>query len=158
VQGAGATLAQLLFDPGTDPGVGAGEFEGVDGAAHVQPRAADEDRRTAFGEQAVDLRSGQSLVLGDARCLGDVPDVEELVRDVTALLGRQLGGSDVHPPVELHGVGVDDFTAQPLSQDDPQIGLSGRGGADDSDDPRGGSSSSHCASLANLGAVPERAK
>ncbi|GAA2487618.1 hypothetical protein GCM10010393_18700 [Streptomyces gobitricini] len=74
--------------------------------------------------------------------------------DAAALLGRQLGGADVHPPVELHGVGVDDFTAQLLGEVDAQIGLSGRRGADDGDDPRGGSCTSHRPSLANVAAGP----
>ena len=36
-----------------------------------------------------------------------------------------------------------------LGQEDAQIGLSGRGGADDGDDPRGGGCAAHCPSLAN---------
>lgn len=61
-----------------------------------------------------------------------------MVRDAAPFLGRQLGGTDVHPPVELHRVGVDDLAAQALGQMDAEIGLSRRGGTDDGDDPRGG--------------------
>jgi hypothetical protein len=39
-----------------------------------------------------------------------------MVGDAAALLGRQLGGTDVHPTVELHGVGVDDLAAEALGQ------------------------------------------
>ncbi|BCL27262.1 hypothetical protein GCM10017557_21210 [Streptomyces aurantiacus] len=71
--------------------------------------------------------------------------------DSAAFLGRQFGGADVHPPVELHRVCVDDLTAEALGQVNAEIGLSGRGGTHDGDDPRSGSCSTHRHSLANLG-------
>ena len=52
-----------------------------------------------------------------------------------ALLGRELGGADVHAPVELHGVGVDHLAAEALGEGDAQVGLARRGRADDGDDP-----------------------
>ncbi len=82
--------------------------------------------------------SREPLVLGHGRGDRHVPDVEQVVRDATAFLGRQFRGADVHPTVELHGVGVDDLTAEPLGQEDAQIGLSGRGGSDYGDDAGGG--------------------
>lgn len=143
MQGAGAAERDLLLQPRPDLGVGAGELHGVQGAAHVQPGPADEDGGAALREQGVDLGAGQALVLGDARGLGHVPDVEEVVRDAAPLPRRQLGGADVHPPVQLHGVGVDDFTVEMTGQGDAQIGLSGCRGTDDGDDPRGGSCFPH---------------
>ena len=104
-------------------------------------------------EVIVDPRAGQLLVLGDGGGDRDVPDVQEVVRDTATLLGCQLGGTDVHPSVELHGVGVDDLAAEPLGQEDAQIGLSGRGGPDDGDDPRGGGCTTHRPSLANHAAT-----
>ncbi|GAA1294770.1 hypothetical protein GCM10009647_006150 [Streptomyces sanglieri] len=72
------------------------------------------------------------------------------MRDGFAFGERQLRGADIHPPVELHGVGVDHFAVELLSKKYSQIGLSGRSGTDDGDDPRCGSCASHCHSLANL--------
>jgi hypothetical protein len=34
------------------------------------------------------------------------------MRDATPFRERQLRGSDIHPLIELHGVGVDDFGGQ----------------------------------------------
>ncbi len=149
MQGAAALLGELGLQPGPHLRVGAGEVEGVDGAAYVQAGAADEDGGAALGEQAVDLGAGQPLVLGDVRGPGHVPDVQEVVRDAVALGHRQLGGADVHSPVELHGVGVDDFATEMAGERDAQIGLSGRGGTDDGDDPGYGNCGVHRPSLAN---------
>ena len=45
-----------------------------------------------------------------------------------------LGGADVHPAVELRGVGADDLAAQPQGERDGEVGLAGGGRADDRDD------------------------
>lgn len=150
VQRAGAVLGQLRLQRGPYVGVRAGELQGVDGALHIEPGAADQDGRAAGGEQPVDLGAGQPLVLGDAGGLRDVPDVQQVVRDGSAFGERQLRGADVHAPVELHGVGIDHLAVELLSKEYPQIGFSGRSGADDGDDPRCGSRASHRHSLANL--------
>lgn len=134
MQGAGAVLRELLFEPGPYGGVGAGEVEGVDGSLHVQTRTAHQDGGTPFGQQPVDLGPGEPLVLGDAGGLGDVPDVQEVVRNAVALRESQLRRADVHAPVELHGVGVDHFTTELLGEEHSQVGLSGGGGTDDGDD------------------------
>ncbi len=49
------------------------------------------------------------LVAGDGRGLGDVEDVELVMRDAATLGRGQLRGADVHAAVELHGVGVHDL-------------------------------------------------
>ncbi len=149
MQGAGAAQRELLLQPGAHLGVGAGKLHDVQGAADIQAGSADEDGRTALGEQSVDLPAGQPLVLGDVGGVGDVPDVEEVVRDTATFPGRQFGGADVHPPVQLHGVGVDDFAVEMAGQGDAQVGLSCRGGTDDGDDPRCGGCFPHRHSLAN---------
>lgn len=154
MQDTGAALVEFGLQAGPDGGVGAGELEGVDGPSDVQTGTADEDGGAAGGEQPVDLGAGEALVLGDAGGLGHVPDVEEMVRNAAAFLLRQFGGPDVHPPVELHRVCVDDLAPELLGQEYTQIGLSGRCGADNGDDPRGGSCASHRPSLANLPARP----
>lgn len=157
MQGAGAVPGQFGFEAGADRGVGAGELQGVDGALHVQTGAADQDGRAPLGEQPVDLPAGEALVLGDAGRLGDVPDVQQAVRHAVALGERQLGGPDVHAPVELHRVGVDHLAVEPLGEEDPQIRLSGGRGADDGDDARGGGARGHRTSLPNTRALPDTA-
>src|SRR5690606_5366013 len=143
VQGAGAPQRELLLQAGAHVGVGPGELEVVDGTADVEAGAAHQDRPAALGEQGVDPLPREPLVLGDGGGDGHVPDVQEVVRHPAALLGRQFGGADVHPSVELHRVGVDDLTSEALRQENTQIGLSGRSGADDGDDAGGGGCAAH---------------
>ena len=53
-------------------------------------------------------------------------------------LGRgELGGADVHAPVELHRVGVDHLAAQGVRQGEAQRRLAGRGRPDHRDDRTG---------------------
>ena len=54
-----------------------------------------------------------------------------MVGDALALLGSELGGADVHPPVQLQRIGVDDLPAQLRGEGEGQVGLAGRGGAHD---------------------------
>ena len=53
------------------------------------------------------IRARLDLEVGDAGLIARVEHVEHVVRDATPLLHRELGGADVHAPVELHRVGVD---------------------------------------------------
>ena len=66
------------------------------------------------GRDPLDVGGRVLLVAGDGRRLGDVQHVELVVRDAAAFGDGQLRGTDVHPAVELHGVGVDDLTAEPF--------------------------------------------
>jgi hypothetical protein len=69
--------------------------------------------------------------------VGDVPDVEQVVRDAAALLERELRGADVHAAVELHRVGVDHLPADLARQCDGEVALARGGGADDGEHGRG---------------------
>ena len=60
--------------------------------------------------------------------------VEHVVRHQGALLGRGLGGADVHAAVDLHGVGRDDLAVVFLGEGDAEAGLArGRRAADNDD-------------------------
>ena len=143
---AGSTAAQL-GEQGGDPlavepllqgrpyvGVGRRDLEPVERRPHVEPRPARDHGHGAAGQHGVDVGPRVPLVGGDAGLLGHVEHVELVVRDAVPLLGRHLGGADVHPAVELRGVGADDLAAQPLRERDGEVGLAGGGRADDSDD------------------------
>ena len=67
-----------------------------------------------------------------------------MVRDAAPLVGRELGGADVHAAVDLHRVGVDDLAAEALREVEREPRLAGGGRADDGDDRRPW----HAASLA----------
>ncbi len=148
-----AELLQLHLQPGPDLRVGARELHLVDRRPHVQAGAAHQHGGAAGREQPVDLDPGQPLVLGDAGGLGDVPDVHQMVRDPTPLRRGELGGADVHAPVELHGVGVDHFAVEGTGQGHGQVGLAGGGGADDRDDT--GAAGPDCSGAAHRTSLPK---
>ena len=50
--------------------------------------------------------------------LGHAKDVQLVVGYAAAFADGDLGGADVHSPIQLHRVGVDDLSAQPLGQRD----------------------------------------
>ncbi|GAA2968038.1 hypothetical protein GCM10010483_09510 [Actinokineospora diospyrosa] len=77
-----------------------------------------------------------ALVGGDGGGLGHLEHVELVVGDAAALGGGDLGGADVHAPVQLQGVGVDDLAAEVFGEVVAEFGLAGRGGADDGDGTR----------------------
>ena len=90
MQPFGAALRQLLFEAGADVRVGAGEVQLVEDRADVQAGAADQDRHAAGGQEPLDCRAGVALVGGDGRGLGDVEDVEQVVRHAPAFVGVTL--------------------------------------------------------------------
>ena len=89
----------------------------------------------------LDVGGGVLLVTRDGRGLGDVEDVELVMRDAAALRDGQFRGADVHAAVELHRVGVDDFragrAAEPLCDVKGQLRLAGAGRPDDRQRPHG---------------------
>lgn len=58
---------------------------------------------------AVDRGASERLVPGDRRLVADVADVEQVMRDAAALGDRKLRRADVHAPIQLHGVSIDDL-------------------------------------------------
>ena len=79
---------------------------------------------------------GALLEVGEGRLVGDVEDVEEVVRDAAPLVRWELVGPDVHAAVELHGVGVDDLPTQSVGQCQRERGLPGAARADHGDRPQ----------------------
>ena len=128
-----AVRRQLGLELGADRGIRTGEDEVVEHRPHVQRRAADEHRHDTAGQAVGDDVAGQGLELRHRGRLGDVEHVQQVVADTAAVGGRQLGGADVHAPVELHRVGVDHLAAEPLRERDRQPRLAGRRRPDDGD-------------------------
>ena len=103
--------------------------------AHVQPGAADQQRDDPGSRAAGRSRPAPGRGTRRRRpACADVPQVEQVVRHAAPLGEVGLGGADVHAAVELHGIGVDHLTAEPLGEGDGERGLPGGGGADDGDD------------------------
>ena len=85
-----------------------------------------------------DLPLGLIAEVGDARGVGDIEDVESVMRDAATLLGPELGGADVHAAVLLHRVAVDDFTAEAFGQIQRELRFAGARGPDHGDGGRAG--------------------
>ena len=118
--------------------VGGRECPLVEQRLDVHHRTADHDRHCTAAGDGLDVGRGRLLVAGDGRGLDDVEDVELVVRDAAALGNGQFRGADVHAAVELHGVGIHDFTADPFGHRQRQRGLTRAGRADDRDRPAHG--------------------
>ena len=112
MQGIATDLRRLSLEAGADDGFGRGDLEGVEGGADVETRPADEHGPSSPPGDGGEVGARLPLVGRDAGLVAHVEHVELVVRYATALRRRQLRGADVHPPVELHGVGVDHLTAQ----------------------------------------------
>jgi hypothetical protein len=72
-----------------------------------------------------DLALRLAAEVGHTRRLGDLEDVDPVVRDAPTLGGREFGGPDIHAAVLLHRVAVDHLPAQPLGQIEGEVGLPG---------------------------------
>ena len=53
--------------------------------------------------------------LGCVKGFVEIDDVNEMMRDAPAFGGGRLGGADVEPAVNLHGIGGNDFAVELLS-------------------------------------------
>jgi hypothetical protein len=137
-------------------GVGARELELFEHRPYVQAGTPDQQRHPAPPRHGVDRGPGHPLVLGHARGLGHVPEVERVVRHALALFGAQLGGPDVHAAVELHRVGVDDLAAEAVGQGEAERGLPGRRRAHNGhhEGPLDRPGGSHMSLLKHVGAFP----
>ena len=114
--------------------VGRWDLEPVQGGAHVEPGPARHHGQRPAAQHGIDVGPRVPLVRGDAGLLGHVEHVELVVLDAVPLLRGDLGGADVHPAVELGGVGAHDLAPQPPGERDGEVGLAGGGRADHPDD------------------------
>ncbi len=135
-------LGQPSFPPGPHGRVGGRKRPFVQQRLDVEHRPAHDHRDRATGRDGLDIVRGVLLIAGHRGGLGDLQDIELVVRDTAPLGDGQLRGADVHAAVELHRVGVHDFAAQlPRRPPMPECRFPGAGRPDDRDRPRHGSHS-----------------
>lgn len=106
---------------------------------HIEVGSANDDgSRSASGERIEQLACGVQPVLDrEARCMR-VCDVEEMMWDLRAECAGWLCRADIHPAVDLHGVGADDLgTRHAARGSHRQCALAARGRSDDEEDPWG---------------------
>ena len=139
IERAGTLPGEFGLQALADHLVRAGEVEFAERSPDVEAGAADKDRDLAAFFYVSDHGVDEVLVLRDARGLGNVPDVKQMVRDTPSLRLRELGGANVHARIELHGVGVDDLAVKFQCQVHRQVGLARGGRANDGDQHLGAS-------------------
>ena len=126
---------QLGLEPAPYVGLGPGELEPVQHRPRVERRAADQHGRPAAAAHLGDRLPRPALELRHGQRLGDVEQVEQVMRVRRA--ARPAGGLAVPmsmPAVDRHRVGVDDLAAEPLREVEREAGLARRGRADHGDD------------------------
>ena len=116
VLGGDTDLLEPPFVAGPHFRVGVGDAPPVDQGLDVHHGPAAEDRHVAPVADPGDLPLGLVPEVRDTRGVGDIEDVESVVRDAAPLIQRQLGGPDLHAAVLLHRVTVHDLAAEALGQ------------------------------------------
>ena len=117
-------------------GVGRREFDDVDDGSDIQPRTAGQDRGGPAAPNVCNNCPRLLLIVGHRGLLRDVQHVEHMVGYPLLLGPGDFGGADVHPPVELHGIGTDDLsrlsrTTEPMGDICCQSALTRCGGTGD---------------------------
>jgi len=110
MQGRPALLGRLGFDLGAHLGVGGGHVvNAIKQGLEVQHGAAHQQWQCAARADLGDEPGGVLHKLGGAVGLQRIADVDEVVRHGGALVGRGLGGANVHAPVHQGRVHADDL-------------------------------------------------
>jgi hypothetical protein len=140
VQRLRAVLAQLGLPVRADlVGRPRAQVELRQGRAKVEPRAADDQRRRAVGQQRVDLGVGQAGELADAEARVDGQEGDEPVLEPRALARGRHAGQRLQAPVDLqsvrgHGDGAATGRAQAVGERQGERRLADRRGAEDGED------------------------
>ena len=131
------TCSSSASRAGANDRVGAREVELVEHCAGVEHGPAHEDRADPTVVAVGDDGPRPALELRDGGGLRHVEHVDEVVRDAATLGLRELRRTDVHPPVELHRVGVDDLPTESLGEVERERALARCGRTHDGDDLAG---------------------
>jgi hypothetical protein len=92
----------------------------------VEPRSPAEDRNTSsiFNELHGGLRETDEL-RGVER-LTYLRDIDQVMRNTSAIFRRRLGRSNIHATIDLHGIDRDDFAPKLLGQEQSHFGFAYR--------------------------------
>ena len=105
------------------------KLHAVEQGLNVKPGAAGDDGKVSPGIDALHGLQGHFLKGRHIEFLPGIQHVDQVVGDTLHLLSRNLGGSDVHMAVHLHGIRADNLPVQGLCQADGQGGFSHSSGA-----------------------------
>lgn len=131
MKGCTPDVFELSLEASPHLGIRAREFEFIEDRSGVERRPAHEDRRDSSGPAIGDDLASHPLELRNAGDVANIGDVDQMMRDATALLERQLCSADIHSPIDLHRIGVDDLATDALGQIKREIALTCCGGTHD---------------------------
>ena len=123
----------FFFKAGTHRRVGTGQFKFIEGSTHIKPRSPHQDGVFSTAGNVGNNFTSACLKLGNGRLFGEVHNIDQMMRNALGFGGSNFCGTDVHTPIELHGIGVNAFTPQFFGERNGQSAFSGAGGANDSE-------------------------
>jgi hypothetical protein len=88
----------------------------VQQCTQVEPGSSHDHGYVAAGGDIGQCGAAKALVVPGGKHLVRIQNVDQMVADPTAVLGRGFCGPDVEVSIQLDRIAVDDLTAEPLSQ------------------------------------------
>ncbi len=128
---AGGEGTEAVAQGGIDGGCGK---EAVEERAEIEAGAADDERKTAAGGDAVDSFASMPGPVAGGEGLVGVDEVEAVVGDEGAIFRGGLGGADLHAAVDGDGVAGEDFGGEVLRKAEGEVGFAGGGGTGEDDE------------------------
>ena len=137
-QGVESEVPIVRQDGSTDVGGYGGDVvdaltDGVD----VHHRSAGEKYGSMGREKGRKECEGVRFIACGAVRLGGVEEIDEIVRDAGAFVGRGGGGADGHAAIDLSGVGREDGAAEVFGQPQTERRLAHAGGAEQDEEGGG---------------------
>ena len=99
--------------------------QSVKESANIEAGAAGQEDDAVAGVNRCGGCAGVFRVAPRAVRFVGVDDIEEMMWNTNAVLGRGLGCSDVHVPIDLHRIGIDDLALESIREFDRKRGLPG---------------------------------
>ena len=122
-----------LLHPASEFGVGRDlrDVPALKDCPYVETAATDEYWQLASLHNVLDGSASQRLIESKAEILIGIKDIDKMVRCGSALLRSGLGRADIHVPIDLAAVGIDELGIESPCQKKAQLALAYAGRPDD---------------------------
>jgi hypothetical protein len=137
LEGGGVALAEFVEEVGEGGGFefatevvvgGGGVAEALEEGVEIKAGTAAEDGEASAGVDVGDGGVREAGELGGVEVVGELTDVDEVVRDTAALGGGGFGGAEVEAAIDLHGIDGDDFGVELFGEAKRDGGFTDGGG------------------------------
>lgn len=134
VESTFALLARqfMISTSGGRASVTCGKRHLIERRPDIEARSSTDDGHRTFSDEAIELCTRRALVQGGRVGYRRLRNINKKKRRV-ALLGTHLGGTDIHPPIHLHGIGRNNHGMEPVREGISHSTLPHRGGPNDGD-------------------------